>query len=89
MLGEKDEGFLPEVLSSSRDAGVGLASAIAETDGPTAGWPVETARRYLTEYMDYRLTDRHRQGMDAFLRKAVERDLLTPCAEGTTREGAA
>ncbi len=89
MRSDRQPGDLPRILSASRDAGVARAAEIAEREGPLAGWPVEIARRYLTEYMEYRLTDRHRQGMSLFLRKAAEHDLLPTCQEGTAREGAA
>lgn len=71
-------GELPELLAASRDVGVERAAQIAEREAAAADWPVEIARRYLTEYMDYRLTDRHREGMELFFRKAAEQGLLRP-----------
>ncbi|MBN1344453.1 MAG: menaquinone biosynthesis protein [Phycisphaerae bacterium] len=82
MPADREPGELAEVLSRSRDLGERMAGEIAETEGPIAGWPVEIARRYLTEHMDYRLTDRHRQGMALFLGKARELNLLSERQEG-------
>jgi len=84
-----DHRELAERLSRSRDLGVERASQIAEVDGPVAGWPVEIARQYLTEYMHYRMTDRHREGMALFLRKLAEQDISAPPDEGLAKEGAA
>ncbi len=67
---------LPDRLERSRDWGMRRAAEIAEREGPRAGWPAEIARRYLTETMHYRLTQRHRQGMELFLRLAGQRGLL-------------
>lgn len=75
---QRELADLPDRLERSRDMGVRDAAAIADREGPRAGWPVEIARRYLTETMHYRLTRRHRQGMELFLRLARDRGLLTP-----------
>jgi len=80
---------LAERLSASRDLGVSRSSQIAEVEGPAAGWPIETARRYLTEYMDYRLTVRHRDGMALFLNTAAELGLLESAGDRQTGNAAA
>lgn len=81
MLADEDPGDLPELLSRSRDLGVSRLSEIAERRATTAGWPVDIARRYLAEYMDYRMTDRHREGMELFLGKTTELGLLEATEE--------
>ncbi len=80
---------LAERLSASRDLGVSRSAQIADVEGPAAGWPVEIARRYLTEYMDYRLTDRHRNGMALFLKTATELGLLGSADDRQTEDAPA
>ncbi len=81
-LPQKDPGAVADVLGRSRDVGVARATEIARREGPRAGWPVEIATKYLTEYMSYTLTGRHREGMETFLRKAAEHGLLAGRKEG-------
>jgi chorismate dehydratase len=81
-LAENPVGELPELLSTSRDTGLAHLNEICSTEAPAAGWPVEIARRYFTEYLDYRLTERHRKGMELFLRMATEKGLLA-CLSAT------
>jgi chorismate dehydratase len=78
----KHERDLARLLSASRDVGIQQVDEIVASEAPPIGWPVEIARRYLREYLDYRLTERHRQGMDLFLRKAVKAGLLVPAKGG-------
>ena len=56
-----------EMLEVARDAGVAQASSLADTHAEGMGWPVDLARRYLTEHLTYTLDDRHREGMRMFL----------------------
>jgi len=63
-------------LGQARDAGVRCASVIAEDVGPGMGWPVATARRYLTSRLSFTMTPRHVQGMRRFLELAVRHRLL-------------
>jgi len=67
---------LAALLSASRDEGMSRLDEIAAAAAPAAGWPTEIARRYFREYLEFRLTDRHRQGMELFLRKAADAGLL-------------
>jgi len=89
MRPDGDPGDLSRLLSGSRDAGIVRIEEISRVDAPAAGWPIEIARRYLTDYMDYRLTDRHREGMALFLRKAVKGGLLGNPEEAHRRMDAA
>jgi chorismate dehydratase len=61
---------LARLLSEARDRGEARAAAIAEQYGPDKGWPVDLAVRYLTEHLGYRLTARHREGMELFFELA-------------------
>lgn len=62
--------WLGNALSEARDRGVARAAEIAEREGPRAGWPVDLARRYLTEYLTFTMTARHRDGLRRFLELA-------------------
>ena len=68
-------GALPTLLSQARDRGVEHAEAIAVSDGPGLGWPPAVARTYLTRNLSYTLDVRHRDGMQAFLRMASQRNI--------------
>lgn len=70
-----------QILSAARDAGVAHAEDIAAKDGPEMGWPAELGRRYLTEYLCFTLTDRHRQGMRRFLELARQHEVLPATVE--------
>lgn len=79
-----DEHFPPEMaqaLGAARDAGVAHAAEIAAQEGPGHGWPIDLARRYLTEYLTFTLTDRHREGMRRFLELARRHKLVAPFKE--------
>jgi chorismate dehydratase len=68
--GENVPANAAKILSAARDAGVAHAEQVAVTDGPRMGWPAELGRRYLTEYLCFTLTERHRDGMRRFLELA-------------------
>ncbi|MCP4249898.1 MAG: menaquinone biosynthesis protein [bacterium] len=76
-----DPGDLPELLAQARDRGVDRALAIAAECAPGIGWPVETARKYLTEHLSYTLTPRHRQGLARFFELAAKWRLAPPARE--------
>ncbi len=77
-----DPGDLPELLARARDRGVGRAPAIAADCAAAIGWPVETARKYLTEHLSYTLTPRHRQGLARFFELAAKWRLAPAVREG-------
>ena len=64
------------LLCAARDRGVTRASEIAELHGPRAGWPVESARRYLTRCLVYKLDERAIEGADLFARLCGEAGLV-------------
>lgn len=76
-----DTTALGRRLSEARDAGVRCAAVIAEDVGPGMGWPVATARRYLTARLGFTLTARHIEGMRRFLKLAVKHDLVPAVEE--------
>ncbi len=70
-------GDLAGVLEAARDRGVARVADIAANDGPGLGWPVELATRYLTHRLRFRITERHREGLNLFL-KLVQQHQLVP-----------
>ncbi len=76
-----DTARLGRRLEAARDAGVRCASVIAEDVGPGMGWPVATARRYLTARLSFTMTPRHVQGMRRFLELAVRHQLVPAALE--------
>jgi len=72
---------LAELLSHARDRGVARAAEIAETEGPTHGWPVELARRYLTRCLSYKLDARSIEGASLFGRLCVQAGLAPADAD--------
>ncbi|HUU82475.1 MAG TPA: menaquinone biosynthesis protein [Phycisphaerae bacterium] len=67
-----DVGPLPQLLQKARDRGVARAADIAREQGPAKGWPTEIAVRYLTEFLTFKLTPRHRTGLELFLELAAK-----------------
>lgn len=63
-------------LSRARDEGLSRASEIAEREAAEHGWPVDLARHYLTESLQYRLTPHAMAGMERFLNSAADAGLL-------------
>lgn len=63
------------LLSLARDRGVARAAATAESEGPTHGWPVALARRYLTRCLRYTLDSRMVAGAELFGRLCARVDL--------------
>jgi chorismate dehydratase len=74
---EAETGELAKMLSTARDEGVRRAKVIAADAGPGMGWPVELAQRYLTMRLNFKLTDRHLQGMQLFFEMA-QREGIVP-----------
>ena len=72
---------IAQTLAAARDAGVARAAEIAVQEGPKRGWPVDLARRYLTDHLSFTLTDRHREGMRRFLELARRHSILAPTGE--------
>jgi chorismate dehydratase len=79
--GEVARSNASQVLSWARDAGVAHAEDIAARDGPGMGWPVELGWRYLTEYLCFTLTERHREGVRRFLELARRHEVLPAVEE--------
>lgn len=70
-------GPLARRLREARDRGVARAAQIALHAAADHGWPPELAVTYLTQTLEYRLTDRHRAAIDRFHSLAVEFGVVT------------
>jgi chorismate dehydratase len=68
-------------LSHARDAGVASAELIAADYGPGLGWPVNLAKRYLTQRLKFHLGPREQQGMGRFLELAKRPGIVSPTKE--------
>jgi len=69
--------WLIEVLSAARDRGLAARDELAVRGAKAVGIPVEAARRYLTEQVEYEFGPKQHQGLRAFYRMASE-DGLAP-----------
>ena len=81
--GEQDQAELLRILTEARQAGQRQLEEIANRYGPSYGWPVDLAVRYLTKNLAFELTDAHRDGMEEFFDRALECRVLkavTPLA---------
>ena len=74
---DADVRGLGELLSAARDRGVAAASAIAAREAHGLGWPPELALDYLTRYLQFTLTPRHRRGMERFFELARRWGILS------------
>jgi chorismate dehydratase len=74
---------LAERLNAARDAGVAQAASIARSGAAAHGWPPALAACYLTRILEYRMTDRHLEGIERFHAFARRHGLL-PSAGTTT-----
>ncbi|HDZ20164.1 MAG TPA: hypothetical protein ENH80_00640 [Phycisphaerae bacterium] len=58
--------LLNELLLDARELGRKRLGEIAQRYGPAYGWPVDLARRELTQHLSYELTDEHLEGLQEF-----------------------
>ena len=59
-------GDLPEKLEASRKLGLSQVDRIIEREAPARRWPVDVARRYLTEYLKFEIGPRQLQAIELF-----------------------
>jgi len=74
--GRSDGNELARLLAETRDHGLTCLADIAARYGPQHGWPIELAKRYLTECMSYRVTPAAREGMGRFLAMVADEGLV-------------
>ncbi len=77
-----DDSIAP-ILASARDAGVNMATQLAEQHAPRIGWPIALARSYLAEHLSYTLSESHRAGMQRFFDFVRRHNLLDRLEEPT------
>ncbi len=66
-----------KLLNDARDRGVARAAELAARGAEHAGWPVDLAKRYLTSFLEYRLTDDHRRAIETFFELARRHDVFS------------
>jgi len=76
-------GNVAALLEAARDRGVARAAEIADTEGPSHGWPAELARRYLMRCLKFRLDDRSRAGVARFAHYCLAAEIVPPDALDT------
>jgi chorismate dehydratase len=74
--GEVDLGDLPERLAAARRAGLGHVPEILERFAVPRGWPIELARRYLTEYLKFEIGPRQLEAIGLFHQWAAREGLI-------------
>lgn len=79
---------LAAMLSAARDRGVARVGQVARRYASQAGWPADLAERYLGQYMSYRLTRRHRRGLELFWQMAADEGLLGDAGHSAAAAGA-
>ena len=63
-------------LADARRRGTARAQEIATVGARAFGWPEDLARKYLTQHLQYKLTDRHRQGIEVLHALAAKHELI-------------
>jgi chorismate dehydratase len=61
-----DLGDLPRQLNSARCAGMDHIEQIVQAHALPRGWPLDTARRYLTEHLQFEIGPRHIEAIRLF-----------------------
>lgn len=72
-----DLGDLPDVLSRAKADGLANIDAIISRDAPAIGWPVDVARRYLTEYLKFDVGPEQISAIERFHALAERHGVLT------------
>lgn len=63
---DADASSAATLLGAARDRGVARTADIARAQGPTLGWPVELAERYLSRCLTYTIDERHAAAAERF-----------------------
>ena len=63
---------LIDALTRAKESGLRSLREISESEAERLGLPVQVCNRYLSEIMDYDLTERHLQAIELFRRKSLE-----------------
>ncbi len=73
---EVDLGDLPQRLEKARCAGMEHIDQIIQTHALPRGWPPETARRYLTEHLQFEIGPRHIDAIRLFHQLAYRHGVI-------------
>jgi chorismate dehydratase len=76
-----DLGDLPARLEQAKRTGLAHLDEIITRHARPRGWPVDVARRYLTEHLQFDITDRHLEAIRRFHRLASEHGIIGPPRE--------
>lgn len=74
-------GDLPLMMHECLNANLADVVNLAETHAPDRGWPVELAIRYLSQVLEYRITDASLAGIEHFAKIGGQLGLWPPSAE--------
>jgi chorismate dehydratase len=74
--GSVDLGQLPERLEEAKREGMEHLDEIVERHAITRGWPADIARRYMTDYLKYDVTERHLEAIELFHRLAKKHEMI-------------
>jgi chorismate dehydratase len=67
---------LYSILQDARLGGQEHAGEIARRYAPACGWPESLAEEYLTGILQFEFTPAHQEGLEEFLERAEEWDLI-------------
>lgn len=76
-----DLGDLPARLEQAKHTGLAHLDEIITRHARPRGWPPAVARRYLTEHLQFDITDRHLHAIRRFHRLAAEHGIIGPPRE--------
>lgn len=74
-------GDLPERLAAAKQAGRSNIEKIIHDDGIRRGWPVDVARKYLTEHLQYDVGERQLQAVRLFYELAAKHGVIERARE--------
>jgi chorismate dehydratase len=69
-------GDLPSLLATARREGLKHVDEIIARHGRAKGWPDGIARQYLTQYLQFHITDRHLEAIRLFHRLAAKHGVI-------------
>jgi chorismate dehydratase len=80
-------GDWPARLERAKREGLANIGPILRQHAITRGWPIDTARRYLTDILEYDITPRHIEAIERFYQLAAKHGVIdTPVRELVTAQ---
>lgn len=74
--GGVDLGELPQRLEQAKQEGMNHLEQIVQRHALPRGWSADAARRYMTEYLKYDVTERHLEAIELFHRLAQRHQMI-------------